>query len=487
VSATVSPKKGKLRDTPLSFAEVILKMPLYNWQGKILFAVEKGASLNRLKVAVVAPNAAGKSTRIVAVSALRWLYKYPKGKVICTSADSRQIDLQLMPALHQHRGVFRSWEFLSRQIRTPQGGFFNAFTTDEPGRAEGHHCTPEAPLLMIADEAKSIPEPIFEAFDRCSFNVLLLISSPGLMQGRLYNCFTSQRDSWITFKAGLSDCPHVSKERIDDVITSYGPEHPFTRSTLHGEFMAEEEGTSFAVSLRSLQAILETPPAARLSHRERYAFCDFACGGDENVIAIRSGNQLESLVCWRERDTMSAVGRFIIEFSRAGLSASQIWGDDGGAGRVMIDALAQAGWSIHRFNFGAKAGNDFAYVSRGAEVWTGFGKQVTGGEVVLLRDETLIAQLTSRKTTFDSRGRIGLEKKEDMRARGLKSPDRADAVVGVFGSGSGFANSTNRRFASAPSSDPMAALTEYYEGYPRQDDYEERNEYSRAGLSDPGY
>ena len=73
MSATASPKKGKLRDTPLSFAEVILKMPLYNWQGKILFAVEKGASLNRLKVAVVAPNAARKSTRIVAVSALHWL------------------------------------------------------------------------------------------------------------------------------------------------------------------------------------------------------------------------------------------------------------------------------------------------------------------------------------------------------------------------------------------------------------------------------
>jgi hypothetical protein len=51
-------------------------------------------------------------------------------------------------------------------------------------------------------------------------------------------------------------------------------------------------------------------------------------------------------------------------------------------------------------------------------------------------------------------------------SRQLKSPDRADAVVGVFGVGSGFANSLNRRFATAPSSDPMGALDHYYDAQP---------------------
>jgi hypothetical protein len=87
----------------------------------------------------------------------------------------------------------------------------------------------------------------------------------------------------------------------------------------------------------------------------------------------------------------------------------------------MIDAFSQAGWPINRFNFGAKAGNDLAFVSCGAEAWVSFGKQVTNGEVVLIRDDLLISQLTSRKSVFDSRGRTGLEKKEDLRSRGLKS------------------------------------------------------------------
>jgi phage terminase large subunit len=58
-------------------------------------------------------------------------------------------------------------------------------------------------------------------------------------------------------------------------------------------------------------------------------------------------------------------------------------------------------------------------------------------EVVLIQDETLIAQLSTRTSTYDSRGRIGIEKKEDLRSRGLKSPDRAEAVVAVFSIRSG--------------------------------------------------
>jgi hypothetical protein len=423
-----------LEDSPLSFDEVVLGAAIYDWQAQILFTIEEGSHRDRVKLAVVAPNAAGKSTRIVAIAALRWLYKNPKGRVVITTADSKQLDAQIMPALQSHRNVFarRGWEFLARSIRTPEGGFLLSFTTDEPGRAEGHHSAPDVPLLIIADEAKSIEEPIFEAFDRCSYNVLLLISSPGLMQGRLYNCFTAQRDQWFTFQVGLEDCPHVSQERIDDVIASYGAEHPFTRSTLYGEFMTEEEGTTFAVSLKALQALMDNPPLPRLDPRERIAFCDFAAGGDENVLAIRNGNKLEHLKCWRNRDTMAGVGQFILEFRKAGLEAKQVWGDDGGMGHVMIDALSAAGWAINRFNFGGKPGNEFGFVSRGAEAWFSFGRQVTNGELFLIRDETLIAQLTSRKTTCDSRGRIKLESKDELRARGLKSPDRADAVVGAF-------------------------------------------------------
>jgi hypothetical protein len=52
--------------------------------------------------------------------------------------------------------------------------------------------------------------------------------------------------------------------------------------------------------------------------------------------------------------------------------------------------------------------------------------------VIIPNDEKLIAQLTSRRKLYDSRGRERLESKADLRARGVESPDRADAIIGAI-------------------------------------------------------
>jgi phage terminase large subunit len=44
----------------------------------------------------------------------------------------------------------------------------------------------------------------------------------------------------------------------------------------------------------------------------------------------------------------------------------------------------------------------------------------------------IIAQLTSRRKLYDSKGREKLESKADLRARGVESPDRADALIGAI-------------------------------------------------------
>ena len=407
-------------------------MPLYNWQAQVADLIDYGSTKTRVKVALVAPNGSGKTERIVAVSVLNWLNRYPAARVIVTTADAKQLDSQLMPALRSHRAKFPAWEFLHREVRTAQGGFAFAFVTDEPKRAEGHHARPESPVLIIVDEAKSVDLGIFEAIDRCTYTVLLLISSPGLKAGRFYDAFTKFRADYITFEVGLTDCPHVSAERIADVVSTYGEEHPLTRSTLYGEFMDFTEGETFCVDYARLRHLIDNPPNARLVN-EAVAFCDFAGGAAENVIAIRRGNKLERLIAWHERDSVAAVGRFILEFRKYGLAATQIWGDNGGGGQMMIDMLSSAGWPINRFNFGEPAIRDDIYTSRGAELWYSFGLLVNKAEMVLMDDPVLVSQLTTRKATYDSRARMAVERKEDMAKRGLASPDRADAVVGVFG------------------------------------------------------
>ena len=51
----------KILDDVLTFAEVGLETPVYDWQAKILGAIDKFAHSDRIKIAVSAPNGAGKS------------------------------------------------------------------------------------------------------------------------------------------------------------------------------------------------------------------------------------------------------------------------------------------------------------------------------------------------------------------------------------------------------------------------------------------
>ena len=56
-------------------------------------------------------------------------------------------------------------------------------------------------------------------------------------------------------------------------------------------------------------------------------------------------------------------------------------------------------------------------------------KKIDGAEIILPEDDDLTAQLTCRKSLVNSKGKLGVESKDSMRARGLASPDKADALA----------------------------------------------------------
>jgi hypothetical protein len=63
--------------------------------------------------------------------------------------------------------------------------------------------------------------------------------------------------------------------------------------------------------------------------------------------------------------------------------------------------------------------------------WSTIGQLIERRQVIIPNDEKLIAQLTSRRKLYDSRGREKLESKADLKSRGVESPDRADALIGA--------------------------------------------------------
>src|SRR5262245_3144380 len=188
--------------TPSGFAREVLGFNLHEKQTQI---VEEFRNLRgRKKVAVSAPNGAGKSSKITATIILRTICVKPQAKVVVTSADLRQISEQIWPALERYKYLMKEedgwhWTAFDHTIRSPQGGVIIMFTTKDPGRAEGWHAdfdeanNIDSPCVLIVDEAKSVEESIFEAFSaRCTFNGLLYISSTGLMQGSFYRAMCGE-------------------------------------------------------------------------------------------------------------------------------------------------------------------------------------------------------------------------------------------------------------------------------------------------------
>lgn len=120
--------------------------------------------------------------------------------------------------------------------------------------------------------------------------------------------------------------------------------------------------------------------------------------------------------------------------------ADAIFVDGGGVGGGVIDRLRQLRIPVIEVQFGAKSDNNFGvsetdigYANKRAEIWGACKEWLRHGAIPEIPD--LETGLTGPEYGFkDMQGRscILLESKENMKKRGLSSPDLADALCLTF-------------------------------------------------------
>jgi hypothetical protein len=108
-------------------------------------------------------------------------------------------------------------------------------------------------------------------------------------------------------------------------------------------------------------------------------------------------------------------------------------GGDEGYGHQLMDRMRKERFYLQRFNNGSPARRSEVYANLSAEWWSTIGQMIERRQTIIPNDEKLVAQLTSRRKLYDSKGREKLESKADLAARGVESPDRADALIGYLG------------------------------------------------------
>jgi hypothetical protein len=154
-------------------------------------------------------------------------------------------------------------------------------------------------------------------------------------------------------------------------------------------------------------------------------------GDASTCIARRIGRKALKIESIKKQDTMHVAGRIalIIKDERP----ARVFIDVGGLGAGIVDRLVELGFGkvVEAVNFGEAATQDDRYYNKRAEMW-GEMRDWIKDRGVLPDDEVLHADLIGPQYKYDSRGRVKLETKEEMRKRGIASPDRADSLALTF-------------------------------------------------------
>lgn len=186
--------------------------------------------------------------------------------------------------------------------------------------------------------------------------------------------------------------------------------------------------------------------------------------GDETVIKIRQGMDARSWPAKRYRglDTVQITGKVIeaiMEFRALGIKISAIFVDGGGLGQGVGDQLRHLGYGPTIVHFSGSPTDAKMYYNRGDEMWGRMRDAIHTG-LALAGPETdegkdLRDQLTGREFGPTDRNQIHLERKKDMRKRGLASPDMGDALALTF------AQEMAPPEMAAYISEPVFAIREY--------------------------
>lgn len=317
------------------------------------------------------------------------------------------------------------------------------FVTDDPGRAEGYHPWPDCPtheLCIMLNEAKTIPDEIFNSFRRCTYNRWIEVSSTGRTSGHFYNIARRarrwedgyQKGSPIFRRITAYDCPHIGNEKIEDAKREMGETSPLFLSMFMSVFVSLDEFV--IITKEAVDKCLDNPPeyceALEIPLR---AGLDLAAGGDEDVLCLILNNKVVGLTAFRMSDTTLAWKILIKKFEEFKILPQNIFADDGGVGRPIIDDLHANGWPVNRVRNQSPPRLKQEYGNLGAELATNAALIVGRCLIdltIVKNDLKFISQLHSRHfKQHGTSGKIVLESKVEAKRGGHGSPDRFDAFV----------------------------------------------------------
>lgn len=299
----------------------------------------------------------------------------------------------------------------------------------------GLHAASSTPFYIF-DEGSAVPDVIFDVSQGGLTDgepMEFVFGNPTRNSGRFYDMFHKLRHRWDTQQIDSRDCELPNKEKIAEWVADYGEDSDFVRIRVKGQF--PRAGSKQLISEELITAARKYEPISNLTDPLIAGLDVGRFGSDESVLAFRKGRDARTVPWrfWRGLDTMALAARVseeIEDLSKRGLRVHALFVDSVGVGAGVADRLRQMNYDAIDVNAGTTDCRK-EYKNKGAEMWSRMRDALKLG--LAIPDEDVLAdQLRSREYDYDAANRLFLETKDQMKDRGLESPDRGDALGFTF-------------------------------------------------------
>lgn len=440
------------RKDPVLYAREVLRFEPDGWQQEALMDLADNP-----KVSIKSGQGVGK-TGMEAVALLWFLTCFPYPRVVATAPTRQQLHdvlwaeidkwMSRSPLLNEILKWTKTYVYMKGNEKR---WFAVARTATKPENMQGFH---EDNMLFIIDEASGVADPIMEAILGTlsgTNNKLLMCGNPTKTSGAFYDSHTRDRKLYRCHTVSSMDSTRTNKENIDSLVRKYGWNSNVVRVRVRGEFPNQEDDVFIGLDLiESCGSKIYELPKERMHPQIIFGVDVARFGDDETVIYRNTRGKLKIAAKHRGQDLMATCGYIVQQYKKIIREFPEYEGriyvniDDTGLGGGVTDRLREIkreqGLSrmfIIPINAAEKietdtyAGKEAAehYNNLTTHMWAMLKELLENKEIEIEDDAETFAQLSSRKYRMASNGKLELERKEDMKKRGLDSPDRADAAA----------------------------------------------------------
>lgn len=289
-------------------------------------------------------------------------------------------------------------------------------------------------VMVMMDEGSAIADIIWEVIegamtDENTILIWVVFGNPTRNTGRFRECWRRYRDAWhIKAQIDSRTVEGTNKEALDEWARLYGEDSDFFKVRVRGQFPS-------ASARQFISSKLVDAAFGKHLREDQYSFapviltCDPAwTGADELVIGMRQGLFFDVLEIIRDNDNDVFIAQKLAAYE-AQYKARAVFIDAGyGTGIKSAGDVMGRNWQLVWF---AEKPINPGYLNKRAEMW-GLAKEWLKQGGSLPDDQVLYEDLISPETLPRLDGKIALESKEDMRKKGLPSPNRADALALSF-------------------------------------------------------